>query len=374
MGALTGRAHEVHGMGLEAVEPDWQPLTADEVHLVMEQAGVPSSEVSITWHSPRPFSAAALVQIAADRTIAVKRHHVSVRDVGALTSEHGFILWLGAQGEPVPEPLAEPVAVDDFAYELLGEVPGEDRYRDAWSWTPYRSSADAGAAGRALASLHLAAEGYDAAGRPAAPLLASQEVITAKEPLAEIARLASERPALGGYLAGRGWHEEIGGALSPLHERALPYLADLEPSWAHNDWHGSNLFWSTAGAGAPHVTGVIDFGLCNRTSALYDLATAIERSCVEWLQPGDTRPVHLDQAHALLEGYRSVRSLSARATEALRHVLPIVHVEYALSEIEYFHGVVGSAANADLAYHDFLIGHLRWFASPQGTDFLAALC
>ena len=48
----------------------------------------------------------------------------------------------------------------------------------------------------------------------------------------------------------------------------------------------------------------------------------------------------------------------------------MVHVEYALSEIEYFAHVVSSAANADLAYDGYLLAHAAWFDTPDGTAVL----
>jgi Ser/Thr protein kinase RdoA (MazF antagonist) len=73
---------------------------------------------------------------------------------------------------------------------------------------------------------------------------------------------------------------------------------------------------------------------------------------------------------ALLEGYSSVRRLRPEEQAALPHLLPLVHVDYALSEVEYFHAVVRSPALAMLAYQDYLLGHLEWFAGPAG----AGLC
>jgi hypothetical protein len=51
-------------------------------------------------------------------------------------------------------------------------------------------------------------------------------------------------------------------------------------------------------------------------------------------------------------------------------MLPVVHLEYALSEVEYFADVVSSPALADLAYDAYLIGHTRWFAGPDGAAML----
>jgi hypothetical protein len=48
-------------------------------------------------------------------------------------------------------------------------------------------------------------------------------------------------------------------------------------------------------------------------------------------------------------------------------------VEYALSEVEYFADVVGKPDLADLAYDGYLLGHARWFASPEGAALLEHL-
>jgi hypothetical protein len=54
-------------------------------------------------------------------------------------------------------------------------------------------------------------------------------------------------------------------------------------------------------------------------------------------------------------------------------VLPVCHVEYALSEVEYFAGVLGSPGLADLAYHGYLLDHANWFTTPDGQALLAHL-
>jgi len=160
----------------------------------------------------------------------------------------------------------------------------------------------------------------------------------------------------------------------PWHRELQPHLARQTPLWTHNDWHGSNLLWSTGAADA-QVSGVLDFGLADRTFALFDLATAIERSCIPWLDldSGGDAPAFLDQVDALLAGYRSARPLSADDIRTLVALLPVVHVDFALSEVAYFQGVVGSSASADVAYHTYLIGHARWFAGSQGQALLGHL-
>jgi Ser/Thr protein kinase RdoA (MazF antagonist) len=143
----------------------------------------------------------------------------------------------------------------------------------------------------------------------------------------------------------------------PLVARASAVLRELPSQWGHGDWHPSNLTWTASG----EVAGIFDFGLANRTSAVHDLAVALERSVFSWL---DMPSVHIDHdaERALLRGYESVRPLSPLEREGLALVLPVVHVEYALSELEYFADVVRSPENAALAYQ-YLIGHARWFAA-----------
>jgi Ser/Thr protein kinase RdoA (MazF antagonist) len=76
---------------------------------------------------------------------------------------------------------------------------------------------------------------------------------------------------------------------------------------------------------------------------------------------------------ALLDGYQAVRRLSQAELAALPLLLPVVHLEYALSEVEYFAHVVRSPDNADLAYHGYLVGHARWFGTPEAQPLLSQL-
>jgi Ser/Thr protein kinase RdoA (MazF antagonist) len=151
----------------------------------------------------------------------------------------------------------------------------------------------------------------------------------------------------------------------------LPRLGRL---WGHGDFHPSNLTW-TAPSPDAGVVAVIDLGLANRTFAAHDLAVAIERSAIAWLDLAETGRAGTDIAavDALLDGYQEVRPLTGAELAAVAELLPVVHLEYALSEVEYFASVVRSPANADLAYHTYLIGHTRWFGTPEGSALLSHL-
>jgi Ser/Thr protein kinase RdoA (MazF antagonist) len=100
---------------------------------------------------------------------------------------------------------------------------------------------------------------------------------------------------------------------------------------------------------------------------------------VEWLalvndpaHPNDV-PVHFDHLEALLNGYESVRPLSAEEAVALAPMAALCHAEFALSEADYFLGVLHSEEKAVMAYDGWLVGHARWFSGKVGGKLLEAL-
>ena len=400
----------VHGMGKELTLPDWSPLTSAEVHTLLARYPQAAGDEMITWRSPRPMSAAGLIRHGG-ADLFVKRHHVRVRTLAQLAVEHAFIGHLRARGIPAPAVLraadgATATQYGDFVYEVHELASGLDLYRDALSWTPYASLGHARAAGAALARLHEAADRFSLPARAPAVLTGGCEIIVSNDPLAEVKWLAGCRPGLAGYLDGRAWPDDLTRHVLPAIRRAAPLLAGLPRQWGHGDWHPSNLTWSSAGPDAV-VAGVFDFGLANRTFAVHDLAMALERATVSWLDLGDAdtadpdladpdlagldradpagaagdrddpdgavpgrAEADLDAIDAFLDGYESVRPLTPAEAAALPEVFPVVHVEYALSEVEYFASVVSSPANADLAYDGYLLGHAAWFATPPGAAVL----
>jgi Ser/Thr protein kinase RdoA (MazF antagonist) len=84
-------------------------------------------------------------------------------------------------------------------------------------------------------------------------------------------------------------------------------------------------------------------------------------------------PVHIDHLHALLDGYVSVRPLSAEEAAALAPMTALCHAEFALTEAEYFLAVLRSDQKARIATDDYLVGHARWFRSADGRRLLNEL-
>ena len=373
-------AHLVHGMGVDPVEPDWPALTLDELSEVLRaypEAGLGSGSsggIRLLWLAPRPLSAAALVATPGG-TFFVKRHHDSVRPAASLREEHDFLIQLRAHSAPVVRVLVNELGLTvhergPWTYEVHTVGEGQDLYRDAISWSPFADIDHAHAAGAALARLHVAAQGYDAPHRGPAPLVAGFSVFAADDPVAAVEDYAAARPAVAAELAERpGWREDLERWHLPFHRRLLPLLAELEPLWVHGDFHASNLLWQDG-----RVSSVIDFSLCDRAYAVHDLATAIERNAVEWVELGEkgAAAVHTESALALIAGYRRERELSDVERAALPELLALCHVDYALSEIDYFRGATGSAANTELAYR-YLVDHTAFFAGPVGSELLDAI-
>ena len=366
---------KAHGLDGNLVEPDWPALKLEEVDSLLRRFPGARRAERILSFSPRPFSAAS-VMLTPLGNVFVKRHHHSVRDRDSLHEEHRWLAYLSGRDTLVKKPLCDnsgetAIEIGEWTYEVHPAAEGLDLYETAQSWTPFLSVRHAHNAGRALARLHAASAGYDAPARKATTLVTSFKIFSSENPWPELASYLEERPALHGYLAKHDWLAEAQETFLPLDNRLRKFLPVFQPLWTHNDFHASNLFWSDASPNAA-VTDIIDVGLADRTTAIHDIATAIERNGVEWLQIYDAShdPFHLEQIGALLNGYEELRPLSREEAEAVVALLPLVHAEFALSEADYFLRVLKSTEKTDLACDGYFLGHARWFSSDPGKRLL----
>jgi len=244
----------VHSMRSGPAPADWPALTLDEVRDVLIQTGIAHSHARLLWHSPRPLSAAAIVDLPGQR-LFVKRHHQSVRTAAQLREEHDFIAHLRAHGAPVSRVIEAPsgesaITYGGWTYETHELGAGMDLYRDAVSWSPFTSRSHAVAAGRALGELHGAARDYAAPARATDLLVSNDALIRAADPPAQLRATLAQRPALSEYLQPYHWQSDLANAIAPFHEAYLALAPQLEPLWTHNDWHASNLLWSDSSAAA----------------------------------------------------------------------------------------------------------------------------
>ena len=363
------------------VEPDWPPLTFEEVRSLLAQFPECGEPVEILSVSPRPFSAASVVSTRSER-VFIKRHHRSVRDTEGLLEEHRFMAYLHAHGAPVPRVFAASAgntAIEngEWTYEVHEASKAVDLYKDAISWTPFQCAAHAYSTGQTMARLHLASQGFAAPLRKPRPLVSGFTIFAAHDIHAAAYLYLDARPALRNDPDARDGFRQALDLLAPFHAELLPLLPSMLPLWTHNDLHASNLLWSGSGPDA-QAAAVIDFGLADRTNAVHDLAQAVERNIVEWLvlvqDPAcEDVPIHLDHLNALLEGYESVHPLSSEEAAALAPMTALCHAEFALSEADYYLGVLHSPEKARLASVDYLVGHANWFLSNRGQTLLDAL-
>ena len=368
-----------HGLDGSLVEPDWPPLTLPELREILQhflQTGEPRA---ILTTSPRPFSAAGIIDTTQAR-LFVKRHARAVRDAEGLAEEHRFMQHLRAHGISVPRLFtitsgATALESGDWTYEVHDLPTGIDLYKDAISWTPFRSAEHARSAGEFLARMHVAAESFTPPPRKLQPLVASFTIFASPDSATALAQYLAARPALTHDQQTRGDSNQALDLLAPFHAELQPLLSSLPPLWTHNDLHASNLFWSESTANS-HATAVIDFGLADRTNTVHDLAHCIERNIVEWLflmnnpTAGDHLPVHLDHLWSLLDGYEQIRPFTPAESAALAPMLALCHAEFALTEADYFLAVLHSPAKARVATHDYLLAHAQWFAGPGASKLL----
>jgi Ser/Thr protein kinase RdoA (MazF antagonist) len=383
----TAEQWKAHGLTGSLVEADWPALTLPEVDELLRGYPQCGGAVRVVSVSPRPFSAASVVETPRGR-VFVKRHSAAVRECDGLMEEHQLLEYLASRTGLVKAALKDgegrsAVCVGQWTYEVHPVADGVDLYEEALSWTPFSCADHARAAGRAMAELHAAAEGYEAPRRKTQPLVSSFTIFSGElmgcglpdEPVARMGAFLEERPRLRDYAEKREWRRAFEELLMPLYAKLEPLLGELTPLWTQNDFHASNLTWSEAGGGA-RVCSVMDFGLADRTAAVHDLATAIERNCIEWLRiesDEDAGVMHFDHVDALLAGYEEVRGLRPVEKQALVALLPLVHGEFALSETDYFLSVVGSEEKARLGYEGYFLGHVEWFLSEAGRGLLGHL-
>ena len=214
-----------------------------------------ASPAKLLSRSPRPLSAAGIV--ATDRDpIFVKRHHSTVRDAEGLREEHRFMAHLRSNGMTVPQVFATDrrdtaIQLGEWTYEIHEVATGIDLYKDAISWTPFRSIGACtccGAGTGATVTCRLQATTPRLAGT--GNWLRGSPSMLRRDPGEEFDRYVESRPALRNYLHTRTCRNEALALLAPFHAELQPLLPSLAPLWTHNDWHASNLLWSDAGANA----------------------------------------------------------------------------------------------------------------------------
>lgn len=404
---------------LEVIKPVFPAPTPAEIVSTLQAFGISHQQLVIEKTFTRMLTAGALISTEAG-DFFLKRIHQRVIPGNELEKKHNAVNLIAQQ---LPRVCAEagldPVVTipsyhclpgssgtvfsdGDWHYELVARVPGEDRYQANHSWQLPDSLEEAFSIGQALAAFHLAGE----ATWPQAPQVLEpgtyqirfdllpqlfEQQFFAQQfgaqdqravfpqgatqprqstrtyfPTALKAFLA-ERPLLEAWLTQQGY--DVFQDFTAFCEVDLAGYEQLPRLWMHSDAYCNNM--SFAGS---QVLSIFDFGLAAPGTALADLATCLERNCIEWVEivAGDPQRCSIDVAQAILNGYQSIRKLSEVEKRLLPEVLRVVQVESALNFIPS-HLQADRPDSAEWSYEVFFKAHCQWFSTPPGIQFLAEL-
>lgn len=375
---MTEAAHKaVHQFGVSGyqTERDWPYLTILEINAVLTSFSGQGKAIKILSHSRRPYSAAALFETDQKQTFFIKRHHHKIRNKTELLKEHLFARHLAQKSFPISTPMMADhnqtvIEKEPWIYEIHPQAQGVDLYQDVMSWEPFFNRDHAYEAGRMLALFHQAAQGFDESPRHHALLVSAGDTLLHDDFIKALSEWITAQPELLKQLEGKNWQQDITENILPFHHQLQPLIADITPLWGHGDWHSSNLMWTGRDPKAK-VSCVLDLGMADYSSAMFDLATAIERNVIAWLDMDSRQDIVIyDQLFALLRGYHHIKPLSQMDKQLLSAFMPLLHVEYALSEIVYFGALLQDKTSADIAYYDYLLGHSRWFSGQEGQQLL----
>ncbi|WP_179997507.1 phosphotransferase enzyme family protein [Acinetobacter sp. YH16050] len=382
---MTTITHDLgHGMGNDWEYKDWAHLTVSELHNLQPYYPCLQGGIQILWCSPRPFSSAAVIEVTQDavstdkigsRSYFIKRSHRSFRNAQDILQEHAFLRHLASKNIPVATLIASnygltALEMGDWTYEVYEKAAGFDLYVDQQSWTPFFYTEHAAKVGSLLAKLHVAMQDFpELHGRSARYLVSNQQLLESENIVTAIQQRIQNSPELSRYFADKNLDAVFLERVSQTHHKIKHILQQTTKIWTHNDLHASNLFWSAQSADA-NITAVIDFGLSDRNSALYDLAVTIERNFIDWLALEHTLQINIDEAglSAFLQAYFA-EIHPQQDFSILPELLKIVHLDFAFSELEYFVGITQNLKHADAAYYDWIVGHVNWFFAEQGQQF-----
>ena len=374
-----------HGMGNDWEYKDWAHLTVSELHNLQPYYPCLQGGIQILWCSPRPFSSAAVIEVTQDavstdkigsRSYFIKRSHRSFRNAQDILQEHAFLRHLASKNIPVATLISSncgqtTLEVGDLTYEVYEKAAGFDLYIDQQSWTPFFYTEHAAKVGSLLAKLHIAVQDFpELHGRSTRYLVSNQQLLESENIVMAIQQRIDNSPELSHYFADKNLDAVFLERIFQTHRKIKHVLQQVTKIWTHNDLHASNLFWSTQSADA-NITAVIDFGLSDRNSALYDLAITIERNFIDWLALEHTSQISVDEAglSAFLQAY-CAEIHPQQDFSILPELLKIVHLDFAFSELEYFVGITQNLKHADAAYYDWIVGHVNWFFTEQGQQFI----
>jgi Ser/Thr protein kinase RdoA (MazF antagonist) len=292
----------------------------------------------------------------------VKRQPAMGRRVEQLHWQHRLANHLADRGVPAVR-ARDLVAEGDLWYEVLDVARGDDVYSGVDTWEPFASEAHVAAAGRMLARLHAAGEGFEPRHPQPQSGFVVQMGLVHLPPAAAVERLCAARPAVADYLDGLDWAPAVTAAYEEIFDRLRPLADRLPERPLHGDWQTNNLFFR-----GDEITSIIDFHQADYAPRVLDLAVAVERNCFFWnrISEGDDSALDLGHARILVDAYHGQSPLTGDELRALPDVLAASQFEYGISFLDYYWGVEADREKADWAWETYVLGHAQWWQSSSG--------
>jgi Ser/Thr protein kinase RdoA (MazF antagonist) len=265
-------------------------------------------------------------------TFFAKRYDPARSEPASIEAEHAIIQELLVRGYRTPMlhanrdgatltwEAAQPYAVFD-------EARGEDRYREASVFAPFRSAEEAISAGGWLARFHLALRGFPLpAPKPFRGITARYRWLLAPTASRGLEDLLDEAPILGPFLRAQPEFSGLMAYMEARHARLAPLASSLPTGIIHGDFIKRNVFFDGSA-----VSDVLDFDLWNVGPWVYDLALALLPCGFDWGAIARGEPPRYPEMRAFLAGYEAVRALSGIEAAALPIVMESARVEIYLS-------------------------------------------
>lgn len=350
---------------LKVVDTFWPEWTEEELRLALPFWPEVGDLVEVIRPGGRPLTSSALIRTTTGQWF-VKRRHPMTRPWEALVAEHAMVEHLRENG--IPTPALARTAEGGTAKELNGSLveiqalaDGDDLYLGRHTWQPFLKRAHAVEVGRMLRRIHTVLASYAASepvehwGIPSAAFgLACAD---------DLAGTIMAKPGLAEFLASRPeWQKELE-SISPSLERVRDWGATTPRQRIHGDPQANNHLFE-----GDQVASVIDFHLATEAPALVDLAIAIDRNGLLWLEILGDRPdaYDLDGIAGLLEGYGP---LTAEERNVLPDLLAVCQVDFALDLMSYYMTLEQSLPRATWCWEAYLLAHTHWHASDHGQRF-----
>jgi len=295
-------------------------------------------------------------------TYFAKRYDPATRDVQSLAAEHAIVQALRAKEFPTPRLYADAdgqtLSVRDGApYAITDLARGEDRYREASVFAPYRSLAELRSAGGMLARFHLALRDFPLPKpKPFRGITARFDWLLAPTSAGGLRDLLADAPSLVPFLAARAEFSTLLAYMEARHARLAPVAGALPTGIIHGDFIKRNLFFE-----GDAVSDVLDFDLWNVGPWVYDLALAMLPCGFDWGAIARGEPPRVEAMRDFLAGYQEVRPLTGAEAEALPTVLEGARVEIYLSLVAM--ALRQQDDDKAMLFWGFIVTLVTWFTA-----------